>query len=194
MVTPPSPVWVASMGGPLLVLPRSALDQWSGCTEGGTIAGTGDVRDDYDRACEVEGTAGVLQVGDGGSQAIVLGDMPSTTCFLPAHRAFVRRLAPGPEALDAAEALLTDAATTWEECGTWETDGAAVLMDSAEAGADLDVEYPGGGRPEQAPVAVPAGRWRVRASRGSRPDTSAEVIHLVAEVEGACVTGGVRDA
>ncbi|WTB02666.1 immunity 21 family protein [Streptomyces avidinii] len=35
---------------------------------------------------------------------------------------------------------------------------------SAEAGAELNVEYPGGGGlPAQAPVPPPAGRWRVRA-------------------------------
>ncbi|MFD9214571.1 Imm21 family immunity protein [Streptomyces sp. NPDC059544] len=52
----------------------------------------------------------------------------------------------------------------WEDCGVWETDGPAVLMDSAEAGAGLAMPYPGSSRrPEQAPVAVAAGRWRIRA-------------------------------
>ncbi|WP_408640372.1 hypothetical protein [Saccharomonospora xinjiangensis] len=36
-------------------------------------------------------------------------------------------------------------------------------MDSAEADADLDVEYLWGELPEQAPVPLPAGRWRVQA-------------------------------
>lgn len=36
-------------------------------------------------------------------------------------------------------------------------------MDSAEAGSDLGIEYPGGGLPAEAPVPLPAGRWRVRA-------------------------------
>jgi hypothetical protein len=36
-------------------------------------------------------------------------------------------------------------------------------MDSASAGADLGVEYPGGGLADQAPVPLPAGTWRVRA-------------------------------
>ncbi|MFD7560777.1 hypothetical protein ACFV9E_40600 [Streptomyces sp. NPDC059835] len=38
-------------------------------------------------------------------------------------------------------------------------------MDSAEAGADLGVEYPGGGMPAQASVPLPAGRWRARATQ-----------------------------
>ncbi|MFI1097552.1 Imm21 family immunity protein [Streptomyces sp. NPDC020917] len=51
-----------------------------------------------------------------------------------------------------------------QDGGMWTTDGDDVLMDSAEAGADLGVAYPnGGGIPEQAGVPVPAGAWRVRA-------------------------------
>ncbi|WP_395366965.1 Imm21 family immunity protein [Streptomyces sp. YH02] len=66
--------------------------------------------------------------------------------------------------LAVAEAVLSDPARRWEECGARETDGPAVLMDSAEAGADLGAPYPDGrGRPAEAPVAVPAGRWEVRA-------------------------------
>ncbi|MFJ1550574.1 Imm21 family immunity protein [Streptomyces sp. NPDC088246] len=63
----------------------------------------------------------------------------------------------------AAEAVLADPATKWEECGVWVSDGPAVLMDSTEAGAELTVEYPGGGMPAQAPIPLPTGRWRVRA-------------------------------
>jgi hypothetical protein len=37
-------------------------------------------------------------------------------------------------------------------------------MDSTEAGSELDIEYPGGGMPDQAPVPLAAGRWRVRAT------------------------------
>lgn len=46
-------------------------------------------------------------------------------------------------------------------------------MDSAVAGADLGMEYPGGGRPDQSPVQIPAGQWRVRAvGRSIRTATS----------------------
>jgi len=64
----------------------------------------------------------------------------------------------------AAKAVLADPATLWEECGTWLSDGPATLMDSAEAGSELNIEYPGGGMPAQASVSLPAGRWRVRAT------------------------------
>jgi hypothetical protein len=87
------------------------------------------------------------------------------TCYLPEHQAFVRWLGADSVAglIAAARTVLTDPAVEWEECGVWDTDGPAVLMDSASVGAELDIEYPGGGMPEQAPVPIPAGRWTVRA-------------------------------
>jgi hypothetical protein len=156
-----TPVWVESMGGPLIAIPVSAVAEWGGCTERGVIAGDADAPDDYDRACAVDGWAAVITVG--GAQALVLADEPATTCYLPEHRAFVRWHAADSAAglIAAAEAVLADPATEWEECGTWTTDGPAVLMDSADAGGDLDGGYPDGESPEQAPVPVDAGRWRV---------------------------------
>ncbi|MFF4343663.1 Imm21 family immunity protein [Kitasatospora sp. NPDC001540] len=159
--------WVGSMGGPLIVVPVSALHNWGGCTEDGMILGNTDQQDDYDRACAVADYAGVISLrGTDSATALVLGDTPDSTCYLPEHRAFMRWLAADSdtELLAAAEIVLSDPATQWEECGVWETDGPAVLMDSAEAGKDLGVPYPNGrGLPDEAPVPVPAGRWRVRA-------------------------------
>ncbi|MFJ9243491.1 Imm21 family immunity protein [Streptomyces sp. NPDC101776] len=164
--SPAAPVWVESMGGPLIVVPVSALAAWHGCTETGVMAGDATAPDDYDRACAVDDLAGVIAVGEDGAQALVLADEPATSCYLPEHRAFLRWLAADSEAglRAAAEAVLTDPATAWEECGTWLSDGPATLMDSAEAGSALDTEYPGGGTPAQAPVSLPAGHWRVRAT------------------------------
>jgi hypothetical protein len=161
-----SPGWVESMGGPLIVVPVSALAAWRGSTETGVMAGDATAPDDYDRACAVDDPAGVIAVGDGGAQALVLADEPATSCYLPEHRAFLRWLGADSEAglKAAAEVVLADPATDWEECGTWVSDGPAVLMDSAEAGSALCIEYPRGGMPDQAPVPLPAGRWTVRAS------------------------------
>jgi hypothetical protein len=36
------------------------------------------------------------------------------------------------------------------------------LLDSVTAGVELDMEYPGGGLPEQVPAPLPAGTWKVR--------------------------------
>lgn len=154
------------MGGPLIVIPVSALAAWRGCTETGVMAGDATAPDDYDRACALDDLAGVIPVGENGARAVVLADEPATSCYLSEHGTFLRWLTADSEAelKAAAEAGLADPATEWEECGTWVSDGPAVLMDSAVAGSDLNTEYPGGGMPAQAPVPLPAGRWRVRAT------------------------------
>lgn len=63
----------------------------------------------------------------------------------------VRWLAADSEAevFTAAEAVLADPDTAWEDSGLWGTDGPAVLMDSAEAGADRGVDYPDGSQSDQ---------------------------------------------
>ncbi|MET9678606.1 Imm21 family immunity protein [Streptomyces sp. NPDC006482] len=163
----PSLVWVESMGGPLVVVPVSALASWGGCTESGLMAGDATAPDDYDRACAVDELAGVIPVDENGRQALVLADEPATSCYLPEHRAFLRWLAAESEAglSAAADAVLANPATVWEECGTWVSDGPAVLMDSAVAGSDLGIEYPDGRMPDEASVSLPAGRWRVRVTQ-----------------------------
>ncbi|MEV7260950.1 Imm21 family immunity protein [Streptomyces sp. NPDC093937] len=175
------PVWVPSMGGPLIVVPESSVTAWTGCTMAGSVGAEG--RDDYDRACEVEDWAGVITVAAGAATALVLADEPATTCFLPEKLLFVRWLAADSEdeLFAAAEAVLLDPDTAWEDGGLWNTDGPAILMDSAEAGADLGAEHPDGGRPGQAPVEIPAGRWRVRAAHRTEEFPWVGVVRLVPE-------------
>ncbi|MFE2626344.1 Imm21 family immunity protein [Streptomyces sp. NPDC059374] len=78
------------MGGPLIVVPVSALAAWRGCTESGVMVGDATAPDDYDRACAVDDLAGVIAVGENGAQALVLADEPATSCYLPERRAFLR--------------------------------------------------------------------------------------------------------
>jgi len=138
------------------------------------MAGDGTFPDDYDRVCEAEaGEVGFVDVGENGAQALVLGDLPSRTCYLAEHRVFLRCIGAESDAglTAAAEAVLADSATVWEECGRWVTDGPAVLMDSTDAGAEVNVPYPDGGDlPEQAPVPLPDRRWRVRGVFNVQPD------------------------
>jgi hypothetical protein len=173
--------WVTSMGGPLLVVPVSALASWGGCSAAEEIIGGTETPDDYDRACAVHDLAGVIAVGDHGAQALVLADEPATTCYLPQHPGFLRRHAADSEAELTATAMrvLTDPATVWQDHGTWTTDGPAVLMDSANAGTDLGVGYPGGGRPDHAPVPLPAGNWRVRAVYAEDGHTWVGLVYLL---------------
>lgn len=171
----PSPVWVESLGGPLIVVPEAILPSW----RGGADEEPPDADDDYERACAVADYAGVIPVGDG--QGLVLGDEPATTCYLPEHRAFVRwAAADSADSLFArAVEVLADPTATWHDCGTWTTGGPAVLMDSAYAGAELGTADAFGDLPEQAPVPIPAGRWSVRATYDDRaPRTWVMVVRL----------------
>lgn len=154
------------MGGPLIVVPRSSVHAWGGCTEEGSVLGDDGGRDDYDRACEVEDLAGVIALGAGDTNALVLADEPARTCFLPEKLLFVRWMSADSEAelFTGVEAVLADPDTAWEDGGLWVTDGSAMLMDSVAVGADLGVDHPDGGWPDAAPVQLPAGRWRVRAA------------------------------
>ncbi|WP_239072306.1 Imm21 family immunity protein [Streptomyces bauhiniae] len=176
-------VWVRSMGGPLIVVPQSSVNAWGGCTEDGSVLGDDGDRDDYDRACEVEDMAGVITVGAGAATALVMADEPAKTCFLPEKLLFVRWLAADSEAelFAGVEAVLDDPEIAWEDGGLWVTDGPAVLMDSVEAGADLGVDYPDGGRPDEAPVQLPAGRWRVRAVHKGGEFPWVGLVQLIAE-------------
>jgi len=170
------------MGGPLLAVPVSAVTSWGGCTTTGMALDGAGMPDDYDRACAVAGLAGVISVGDDGAQALVLADEPAATCYLPEHRAFLRWLAARSEAelADTAGRVLTDPATEWQDCGTWTTDGPAVLMDSANAGTDLSAGYPDGRLPEQAPVPLLAGTWKVWAVHAEADELVwAGLVHLL---------------
>ncbi|MFD0328281.1 Imm21 family immunity protein [Streptacidiphilus monticola] len=112
--------WVTSMGGPLIVVPVSALPYWGGCTEDGMITGDGDQPDHYDRACDVDALAGVIALHSPvEASVLVLGDEPATTCYLPHRLAFMRWLAADSDAelLEVTEAALNDPATPWVECG-----------------------------------------------------------------------------
>jgi hypothetical protein len=164
-------IWVDSGGGPLVVVPETALAGWRGVNPDD---GDGDDDDDAARACAVEGLAGAVAVGHGGAQALVLGDEPARTCYLPEIRAFVRwHAAHSAESLiEAARALVADPAVAWDDCGTWQTDGPAVLMDAGEDGAG---PWPAG----RAKVAIGPGRWRVGAAWIEGPHTWGTVVRLL---------------
>ncbi len=45
------------------------------------MVGDATAPDDYDRACAVDGLAGVIAVGENGAQALVLADEPAHQLF-----------------------------------------------------------------------------------------------------------------
>src|SRR5947209_6843792 len=76
-------LWVSSEGGPLLLLPKSALDQWDGCTARHSGAHV-HPESDYQRACKIRSYIGLIRVGT--VEAVVLGEpMQTTWSSSPAH-------------------------------------------------------------------------------------------------------------
>ncbi|MET8947459.1 immunity 21 family protein [Streptomyces sp. NPDC004542] len=140
--------WGESGGGPLVAVPEAVLPFWAG-------ADGEDLATDYDRACEIDGYVGLLPVGD--SAALVLGDEPASTSFLPGHGTFVRWCAAdSEEELPAGVPAALDAAVREHEV-LWDVPGPVLLLDSAWPGAGTD-------RAEHLRVPLEAGRYSVRAA------------------------------
>ncbi|MFG2325767.1 immunity 21 family protein [Streptomyces sp. NBC_01723] len=144
--------WVESGGGPLIAVPETVLPFWTG-------ADGEDADSDYDRACEVDGYVGLLPVGD--STALVLGDEPASTAYLPEHGTFVRWCAADSEdeVLAGVPAALHTA--EWEPEVAWRVPGPVLLFDAAWPGAASE-------RAGRVRVALDPGRYAVRAAE-ARP-------------------------
>ncbi|MFJ6508516.1 immunity 21 family protein [Streptomyces sp. NPDC091879] len=140
--------WVESGGGPLIAIPEAVLPFWSG-------ADGDEMSSDYDRACDVEGFIGLVPVGD--SRALVLGDEPASTSYLPEHGVFVRWSA--AESEDELLAVVPAALATavWDPEVQWNVPGPVVLFDAAWPG-------PASARTGHLKVALAPGRYGVRAA------------------------------
>ncbi|AVH60149.1 MULTISPECIES: immunity 21 family protein [Streptomyces] len=140
--------WVESGGGPLIAIPEVVLPFWAG-------ANGDDLSSDYDRACDVDGFFGLLPVGD--TWALVLGDEPASTSYLPEHGTFVRWCAAASEdeLLSGVPAALATA--VWEPEVEWNVPGPVVLFDAAWPG-------PASERTDHLKVALEPGRYAVRAA------------------------------
>ncbi len=110
---------------------------------------------DYRRACDVDGYIGLVDVGP--AKALVLGDQPAITTFLPASDLFVRWIAASSEAevLDVATEAVGSA--RWDEELTWDIDGPVILFDSVVGHDDLATE-------EHLRIDIPPGCYTVRAA------------------------------
>lgn len=159
-------IWVESAGGPLTVMDDAALSAWTGF-EG-----------DYQRACAV-GSVGVVPVGDS-AEALVLGDEPAGTSYLPAWRTFLQWLY-ADSGTDVPTILKTafDGAC-WEAGPMFTVVGPLVLFDSALPGQHVvienvdrpDVEPTNYERTEDAlRIEIPVGRYRIESAE-IQPDTS----------------------
>ncbi|MGW4498238.1 Imm21 family immunity protein [Micromonospora sp. NPDC004336] len=163
------PHWIDSSGGPLVVVPATALSAWRGVPDDFDPDDL-DTWGDYGRACAVDGYAGVLRVGD--AEALVLADEPATTTYLPGHRLFVRWIRADSEA--EVVRLVPDAfdRADWADAGSWPTDGPAVLFDAALGGDETE---PAG----RLLVEVEPGTYRLRTACVEIGDTTAlGLLHL----------------
>ncbi|MFC9754710.1 Imm21 family immunity protein [Streptomyces sp. NPDC056921] len=134
--------WLETEGGPFIVVPRTTLSHWSG-REG-----------DYDRACEVMGLLGILELPDG-AEALVLGDEPLSTAYLPELRALVRWCYAESEegVADIVRAGLPTA--EWDEGPVLSTTGELVMFDAAYFGTEA------GTLTDSTVLELGAGRYRV---------------------------------
>ncbi|WP_369198328.1 immunity 21 family protein [Streptomyces djakartensis] len=141
--------WVESGGGPLIAVPETVLPFWAGADGEETAS-------DYDRACEVDGQAGLLPVGDG--TALVLGDEPAATAYLPGSGLFVRWCAADSEEELLASVPSAAATAEWGPELAWRVPGPVRLFDAA---------WPGTGLPDtdQVRIALEPGTYTVRAAR-----------------------------
>lgn len=146
--------WVESAGGPLLVAPRSELTHWGGSTDNdGPVETWGD----YGRACTVEGYIGLVAIG--AQQALVLGDEPAPTTYLPTERLFLRWAASYSESeLVAAATRAVHGQIQWdeEEDVVWEVREPAVLFDAALPGSEIEPD-------NHLVVELEPGSYRIRA-------------------------------
>ncbi|MFD7697422.1 immunity 21 family protein [Streptomyces sp. NPDC059374] len=144
--------WIESGGGPLIAVPETVLPFWAGADGDETAS-------DYDRACEVDAPVGLLPVGDGA--ALVLGDEPASTAYLPDHGVFVRWCAADSEAALLAGIPSALATADWGREVHWKVPGPVVLFDSAWPGRETE-------RTEHLRVGLTPGAYAVRAAH-ARP-------------------------
>ncbi|MFD7770595.1 immunity 21 family protein [Streptomyces sp. NPDC059787] len=141
--------WVESGGGPLVAVPETVLSFWTGADGEETAS-------DYDRACEVDGLVGLLPVGD--ATALVLGDEPAATAFLPEHGTLVRWIAGDSEEELLASVPAALHTARWQPEVHWKVPGGVVLFDAA---------WPGTGSTgtDHVSLTLAPGRYAVRAAQ-----------------------------
>ncbi|WP_328743805.1 immunity 21 family protein [Streptomyces sp. NBC_00285] len=143
-------MWVTSAGGPLILIPESVCQHW-----GGAPRTYPDDEGDYGRACEVDGYVGLIDVG--AAQALVLGDMPARTMFLPQYDVLVREVAGDEDDADL-PSLVADLLplVEWETGPTWSIEEPVVLFDSAHESAEISTE-------EHLRIDLPAGSYQIQS-------------------------------
>lgn len=153
--------WVYSLGGPLILIPQSACQYWNGIGRNYP-----EDKGDYGRACAVDDFIGLIDVGP--ARALVLGDDPARTTYLPDHGLLLREIAgdyDDDEVREAAVRLLPD--VSWRSRLSWEITEPLVLFDSV-----YDYAHVIAAGEEQIHVDLAPGRYIVEAGYLEIPDTA----------------------
>ncbi len=118
---------------------------------------------DYGRACSVEGYIGLIDVGP--AQALVLGDEPSDTTYIPERKAVVRWVGGNSvdDLVDAAVEIIDSAAIPDDEELIWTVREPLILFDSAFSHKELASE-------KHLRIELTPGRYTVRAAYVNRPN------------------------
>jgi immunity protein 21 of polymorphic toxin system len=137
--------WVESNGGPLLLLPEALLSDWCGSddpplwrqVQSRFRFNPEGVATDYDRACDVSGFVGALEVGEG--FGLVLGDEPLPTVWIPApFGGYLARRYVGEDSAVSLALSLLNRIESWQVEVIFKIVGEPlILFDAAEPGTDI---------------------------------------------------------
>ena len=183
----PELTWMNSNGGPLLLVSGEYLSSWRGIwppPDGQHIeaqfrwSGPDEPATDYDRACDVTGYLGLLDIGAG--QGLVLGDEPHSTAWQP--------LPAGGNDDDISGLLIrwvyansdfdTFAALEYVPRDAWRDDGLALdvgheplyLLDAAYGGSALEGE-------DHLTIHLPPGRYSIATTEYEPDDHTRLLLH-----------------
>jgi Immunity protein 21 len=122
------------MGGPLVLLPRDALQVWTGAygPDGEDDVDEEEETDYWWVGEEVEDYADAVEVR--GVSALILANGNSPTTFVPTHRLLLQRITWDPTADVVANALRLLGSIRWQHETTWVSQGPSYLFDAAAFG------------------------------------------------------------
>lgn len=170
--------WVTCDGGPLLLIAKKHLHAWEGVdvpaagrkVEARFRWNPGGPPTDYDRACDVDDYIGLIDVG--GGKAIVLGDEPLMTTWLPLSDGglLVRWVyADDEESLIATARRVPDDA--YRDSGwTFSVDNSPLVLFAACESSESRI-YP------RMEFHLPSGRYRILTSEYEEGGRSATICH-----------------
>lgn len=178
--------WLESNGGPLLLVPGEQLPSWEGTeppSDGRQIDaqfrwnGEDAPASDYDRACDINGWLGLLDVGAG--HAIVLGGEPLGTAWQASAGAsesgvntcgiLIRWVHANSES-DVIEALEHVPETVWQDTGLLLSVGREplCLLDAAYPGSELEGD-------DHLTIQLPPGKYSI-ATAEYEPDSHTHLL------------------